>query len=165
MVARILLFCSSYVPLFVIFAIRFPDTAKIWWIVAGVFAACALLVLHLVRTKHEPQFYPVASIDDNAAAAAYMASYILPFVTISDPNGRDFAAYAVFFVVLAVVYTRSSLVGVNPLVYITRMRIYQIKTSKGESYVLFARTRPNSGDEICASRAFSGLLVRRDQDD
>jgi hypothetical protein len=162
MVAKVLLFCSSYAPLFVIFAIRFPKTSIIWWGVAALFLAFGLVVWRLVVRTHEPQFYPIASVEDNAAAATYVASYILPFVTISDPSRRDLVAYAVFFVVLAVISTRSSMVGVNPLVYLTPMRIYQVKTPRGESFILFSRTEPAAGSQISASRAFSGLLVRKD---
>lgn len=162
MVAKTMLFCSSYSPLFVIFAIRFPKTSLIWWITAALFLALGALILLLVVKTHEPQFYPIAIVEDNGAAATYVASYILPFVTISDPSFRDLLAYAVFFVVLAILNTRSSMVGVNPLVYLTPMRIYEIKTPRGERFVLFSRSRPEPGTNINASRAFSGLLVGKD---
>lgn len=101
MIARILLFCSSYTPLFVIFGIRFPRTAWIWWPVSALFAMFAVIILCTVLNRHEPQFYRVAALEDNSAAAAYVATYILPFVTITEPSTRDFVAYGVFFLVVA----------------------------------------------------------------
>lgn len=163
MVARILLFFSSYTPLFAIFAIRFPTTSKIWWLVTFGFALCGLALFLLVTRRHEPQFYPVESVDESPAAAAYVATYILPFVTINEPGARDLIAYGVFFAVIGILYTRSSLVGVNPLVYMTPYRIYQIKTPRGETHVLFSRTRPNPGQQVNAARAFAGLLIRKEE--
>lgn len=159
MIARILLFCSSYVPLFVIFAVRFPRTAVVWWVVTGVFTVCAVILFLLVATRHEPQIYPIKAVDGDSAAAAYVAGYVLPFVTINEPTTRDFVAYTVFFLMLAVLYTRSSLLGVNPLVYLTPLRVYNVRTECGDTYVLFSRTAPKPGVSIHAAPAFRGLLV------
>lgn len=57
---------------------------------------------------------------------------------------------------------RSPLVWVNPLVYLSPWRIYQLRTAEGNSVIVFARERPAAGESISAATAFSGLLVRKE---
>jgi hypothetical protein len=163
MIARTALFCSSYVPLFAIFAIRFPHTASLWWIISAICTAGGASIVLVARNRHEPQYYRVASVENDGATAAYIATYILPFVTISEPTSRDLFAYGIFFLVVLILNIRSSsLVGINPLVYLTPWRIYQLKTSGGQAFIIFSRERPKVGESIRAAPAFSGLLVRKE---
>lgn len=162
MLAKIALFFSSYVPLFVIFAIRFPSESVVWSLIAAASALCGIAIVLVARNRHEPQYYPVASVASDGATAGYIATYVLPFVTIAEPTGRDLAAYLVFFGVLLVLTVRGSMIGVNPLVYLTPWRIFQMTTKSGTSFIIISRERPEVGSEVRAAMAFTGLLVRKE---
>lgn len=129
MTARIRLFLSSYVPLFVAGAIRFDHmAARVFLIVAaatGVVALASLIRVSVVRVRGR-KATPTAVRDLGSEVAAYVATYLLPFVTVSEPSARDLAAYALVLVTLAIVFVNSDLVGVNPLLYVVGFRTYSV---------------------------------------
>jgi hypothetical protein len=51
--------------------------------------------------------------------AAYIATYLLPFIGFEVTGWRGLAALAIYFVVLFVVFMRSDLALVNPTLYLT----------------------------------------------
>lgn len=166
MIARVILFGSSYVPLFAIFFIRFPNTGWIWAAAALLFTVLALLLFVVVFTRHEPQIYHVRSVQDTGAAVAgYVATYLLPFATVNEPTGRDLLGYGVFFLVVGVLYSRSSLLGVNPLVYLTPWQIYEVQTTAGRTLLVLARSKPTVGEPITASAAVASIVMRKDEND
>jgi hypothetical protein len=164
MIARIILFGSSYVPLFAIFAIRFQQTTWIWASIAVVFTILAAALFVVVFTRHQPQIYHVRSVQDSGAAVAgYVATYLLPFATVNEPSGRDLIGYGVFFLVVGALYTRSTLLGVNPLIYLTPWQIYEVQTTAGRSLLVLAKVRPSAGESITASTAVASIVVRKDE--
>lgn len=68
--------------------------------------------------------------EQGAAVAGYLASYLLPLLTIQPGGWRVTAAYAMYLTVLYVVYINSdSLVLINPTLYLFRYRIYDVETT------------------------------------
>lgn len=71
-------------------ALGFLDMA---WIVFGVSR----------RTGADP--LRLATVDDaGPEVAGYVATYLLPFLTVAEPDGRDIAAYAIFLAVTGLIY-------------------------------------------------------------
>lgn len=140
--ARSRLFLSSYAPLFVILAIRFEG----WGLIAGC-AALAVVgfvdsvhITHLAKTKVIPHVITVTSVEDlGAEVGGYLASYLLPFVTVPNPSARDLAAYALFFLVACVVYVRSDLVRVNPTLYVMGYRVFGVHDATGRRVFVLHR--------------------------
>ena len=52
--------------------------------------------------------------DAGGAVAAYLATYLLPFIFSPPTRPGDIAAYAVYFGVIFVIYIRSEMAVVNP---------------------------------------------------
>jgi hypothetical protein len=98
-VQRSRLFLGSYATLFTLLAIRFEVTwlevacavlaaigyADMIWIVFGITR----------RTEHEP-ITPAAVSDAGSDVAGYLATYLLPFLTVAEPGIRDVVAYVLF---------------------------------------------------------------------
>lgn len=147
------LFLGSYVLLFVLLAIRFQT----WWLViaCSVLAAIGFLdMLRIVfRVTHKTEAEPIrvaAVTDAGSDVAGYLATYLLPFLTVAEPNTRDVIAYFIFLVVTGLVYVRSEMTQVNPTLYVFGKRVVAITTDKGWSGHLVAASPPHAGDVIRA---------------
>ncbi len=155
MAARVLkfrLFLGSYSLLFALFAIRFTDDRLV--------TACAAIAIggfldnwritRLVREKEADTYEVNALRDKGGEVAGYLATYLLPFVTVSTPTARDMLAYLIFLAVTCIVYVRSEMVQINPVLYLLNRRVFAIKTT-GDVWVhLIAKTPPEVGASVDA---------------
>lgn len=149
------LFLGSYVLLFVLLAIRFQTR---WLVIACiVLAALGLIdmlriVFWVTRRKTEAEPIRVAQVTDAGSdVAGYLATYLLPFLTVAEPTTRDVIAYAIFLLVTGLVYVRSEMTQINPTLYILGKRVVAITTDKGWSGHLVATSPPHVGDVVLAA--------------
>jgi hypothetical protein len=163
MLAKPLLFMSSYAPLFALLAIRFEERPL--WIsfsVLAVLGAAALWLLLRLDSRAAAGPHDLTAVSDaGGEAAAYLASYLLPFLTVSTPGPRDIAAYVGFLIVAAAVYLRSSLVQVNPLLYLFGYQVLSVTDSFGLQAYLIVKGKVPVGSRILATRFGSEVLVAR----
>jgi len=160
-------FLCSYALLFGILAIRFTET----WLsltcagiaLIGVVAGFGTLAGH---RDVEPERLSVARIEDHGGeVAGYLAAYLLPFVTVPEPGTRDLIAYVLFLFVNGVVYVRSSLVQLNPTLYLAGWRVYSVELAAGGwSGFLISRARPRAGQPIDAVRLTDRQYVHYERD-
>ncbi|OKH80012.1 hypothetical protein EB75_21720 [Mycobacterium sp. ST-F2] len=141
---RLRLFLGSFALLFVLFAVRFETV----WLQ---FACAALAVIGFAdmvwigfvvtrRTSADP--IRVASVvDKGPEISGYLATYLLPFVTVAEPKIRDICAYVIFLVVLAVVYIRSEMTQINPTLYLLGRRVVHVRTDGGWDGHIIVRSR------------------------
>lgn len=71
-----------------------------------------------------------------ASASAYLAGYLLPFVTIGTPTALDLVAYAIFFIVAYFVNAKTGLLQVNPLVFMMPNRSHSLPDQSDLTYGL-----------------------------
>jgi hypothetical protein len=118
MLAKPLLFLSSYCPLFALLAIRFTEIhLQLGCATLAVLGVISLLLLLRLDRHTAPGPHRLVSARPaGAEAASYLASYLLPFLTISDPSPRDIVAYLLFLIVAYAVYVQSSLGRVSKCV-------------------------------------------------
>jgi hypothetical protein len=163
LIIRIRLFISSYAILFVILAIRF-ERAWLMWVCAAVAAFGVITLLLFLRAARRiaPDPIRIDQVSDRGTEiAGYLATYLLPFVTVSEPSGRDLAAYGLFFLVVGIVYVRSDMLQINPLLYVLRYRVAAIKTSDEWNGYLISRRRARAGARLLASRLAGTVALER----
>ena len=144
---RILLFLSSYVPLFLIIGILV--FAKSWLAASVIFflAACFTFTLWLYlryfRRKNKRAFSRLSDYHSrDSEAMSYIASYIVPFATFSLDVLPQILALAIFVLVLLVLYVNSNMIYVNPLLNLAGFHLYEIEVEHGEqSRYYLARKR------------------------
>jgi hypothetical protein len=163
MLARPLLFLSSYAPLFALLAIRFEPP---WlWVLCAVLAmlgVAALWLLLRLDARAEPGPYVMASVrDDGSEAASYLASYLLPFLTVGMPSVRDVVAYAGFLVIASVIYARSSMIQANPLLYLLGYKVLSVTDSRGVHAYVITKRVVQGGGRVLATRFRDDVLVDR----
>jgi len=163
MLGRPLLFLSSYAPLFALLAIRFEQR---WlWISCTVIAVLGVVSLWLLLrldARSSPGPHTLASVKDaGGEAASYLATYLLPFLTVATPTVRDVLAYAGFLLVAATISLRSPVVQVNPLLYVLGYRVLSVTDDHGLQAYMVTRRRPPAGDRVLATRFRDDVLVDR----
>ena len=145
-VAQLALFFSSYSPLFGVFALLESFGAG-WPVAACVILACAgpvVLGAVLLRVKNVVAAQELridSALTRDGDALAYVATYLVPFAAMAATTAREQGALALFVSLIAVVYIRSELFYVNPLLAAAGYRLFQVTTPKGASVVLIARRR------------------------
>lgn len=177
---RLQLFLISYAPLALVFAVKtLPDPATVLTdhqytelVEPGLFAALAavsiVLVLRLRRGagRVRARQVRVAAIKDQGSnAAAYLATYLFPFVLLDDPSWQEWGAYGVYMVILAVVTMRSNLILVNPTLYVFGYRVLTIEhtlfmaeASTPAETLLVSRTVPRANELINVVRFADGFI-------
>jgi hypothetical protein len=108
-----------------------PRTSAMAASVAFGFCVLAVLIVALLlynaRRAGEVRWTVTDPRDQGAAVAGYLATYLLPLLSVGTGGWRLSVAYGIYLVTLYVVYVRSdSLVLVNPTLYLFRYRIYDV---------------------------------------
>lgn len=163
MLAKPLLFLSSYSPLFALLALRFQP---IWLIITCiVLALVGMISLGLLFRLDARASRGMHTLEDakpaGAEAGAYVGTYLLPFVTVSTPSIRDAAAYAVFIVIAATIHLRSSIIQINPLLYLIGYKVISIVDTNELGAYVVTRQSLRKGDTIEATRFGNNVLINR----
>jgi hypothetical protein len=142
------LFFASYALLFALLAIKFEDEHL--EILCGSMALfglmCSARILGVLVDRATNEI-SISKIDDQGGeVGAYILTYMLPFLTIASPTWRETLTYALFIVVVAIIYIRSNLIFINPVLYIFGYRIFGITTADDQSGFLVAKRMPPLGD-------------------
>ena len=163
LLVRLRLFISSYAPLFAILAIRFRDhKLEVACALLTALGVASLLLLLRAAGRIQPDPHRIETVADRGAeVAGYLATYLLPFVTVPEPSARDIAGYAFFLAVVGVVYVQSDMVQINPLLYLLGYRVSAVTTGDGWSGVLMSRNQPRPGSAVLASRLQNTLALER----
>lgn len=164
---RALLFLSSYGILFALLSLQLWGSV-IGWVFGGLSAlgVCWLLFMLVWTRRGSPDPYQVQEVHDRGTdVAGYVVAYLLPLVIEAEPTPTRLVAYLVFIAVVGIIYVRSDLVYVNPLLYVLQYRVFEVRTQEA-THFLVARTRPLPQSTVLAAHMVGqGLLVREKDDD
>lgn len=160
---RAQLFLSAYAPLFAILAVRFEGNAL--RVTCGVLAGLGFLhlVIALLVAPHlaSSRPYPITRVQDaSGEVAGFLATYLLPFVTVPSPSATDIAGYLIFAIVVLAIFVRSNLAQINPTLYILGYRVAAI-TVHDQDHYLVCRRLPRQQTSI-QGYGFAGLIIRKD---
>lgn len=159
---RVGLFLSSYSLLFAILALRFerPPLVVGCAVLAVLGLASAAWVLAAESAKGPASFEIDRIEDQGSQVIAYLASYLLPFVTLAEPSDRDVAGYVLFLLVMGLVYVQSDLLQINPILYLFHRRVVKVSTKASWQAYLITRRVPLPGETILATTLSPGVLIR-----
>jgi hypothetical protein len=140
---ELVLFASSFSPLFVVFGLL--DSFGAGWPSVVCYAAAAVSVAALfllLRAARKLASTPVTvarARQRDSDAIAYVATYVVPFATLGVSDWRSRAALLLFLALIAVLYIRAHLFYVNPLLSIVGYRLFEVET--GSDQLLLVVTR------------------------
>lgn len=170
------LFLVAFSPLTLIIAIKTSHhcTAKdlqmyVFWISAtlatvGFIDAWRLPRGALRKGSIKREFYDIQ--DPSGAVAAYLATYLLPFMSLQIGTIRDVVAVVVFFLVVLAIFLTSDLAAINPTLYVFGWRVVRarVKSSDGNDpmvvVLLRSKTHLSPGQRVPVVR-FGNFLVRK----
>ena len=149
---RARLFVGSYAGLFGLLAIRF-DTRWLRFTCIGLTVLGIGLMAHIVfwvagRTTEAEPIQLTQVEDAGADVSGYLATYLLPFLTVAEPSVRDVAAYALFLVIAGLIYVRSEMTQINPTLYVLLRRVLKVSMNAGWSGYVVARSSLKPDDVI-----------------
>jgi hypothetical protein len=152
LLTRVILFLSSYIPLFAVFAVLLwkQDRRAAWVLIV----LCGVALLGLIGyLKWARRFAPtpleVQSVrSKDGETMSYIASYILPFVSLPYGDYYKLAAIVIFLAVLAIVYVNSNMLYINPMLNLFGFHLYAVTSVGGVEHTLIARRRPRSGASL-----------------
>jgi hypothetical protein len=92
--------------------------------VLGAIGTLAFILTARRKTAGEYQLLDVENRDPDVAA--YAATYLLPFLTVFSEDWRDVLSLAAFIGFLGIVYVRSRLIYVNPVLALLGFRLWRV---------------------------------------
>jgi hypothetical protein len=115
------------------------------------------IYLKIIETKFAPIYRKLTDFKkkDNELAA-YLVTYVVPFLTLPFSNVFEFIAIIILFISIFVLYTTTDMVYVNPVFSIFGYKIYEAKTEDGINIILISK-------EVKWKPDFTALVVIGDQ--
>jgi hypothetical protein len=162
LVTRVRLFLGSYAPLFALLALRFQSRWLSWGlaVLAGLLFADMVRLAVFIPRRVNADVHTVLTVEDQGSqVAGYLATYLLPFLAVTEPSTRDLLAYALYLVVVGVVTVRSNLTHINPTLYLLGYRLVSLTTTEGFAGYAAVRTPPAPGEHLRANHLGRHVLV------
>jgi hypothetical protein len=144
---RVLLFLSSYWPLFFILAVLYFSKN---WIVSAICAAICVIgplslwwYLRYCRKRHQRKCDRLCSYQRrDSEVMSYIASYIVPLATLSLDLFSQMVILITFLLVLLILYVNSNMIYINPILNIFGFHLYEIEIEGSNlSHYYLARKR------------------------
>lgn len=179
--AKIVLFLSSYSPLYVIVALRAHDAKHSIWgyqleplsigpiqlsylsigSLALTIASVAFLagMIRMNRTR-QGQLSDIEHYRNRSDMfTEYLLVYIFPFIVFEFSNLFDVAAFLVLFVTVAAIVIRSNRLYVNPVLIAFRYRVYEIETEHDRRILLTKDRLDGNNISINTARISSDVYI------
>jgi phosphatidylglycerophosphate synthase len=163
--ARFLLFLSSYFPLAAIFFILF--VGKQPWVAIGILSIGLLGLLGMtwylrVVNRIGPIQVKVRDIQRrDAEAMSYIVSYLIPFLAVPFNGWEQGFALSIFFVVLGILYVNSNMIHINPMLNLVGFHLYEITFEDGAIHSLITRRRIVRGEKLSVIKVGEDILLEK----
>src|SRR2546423_103348 len=138
------MFFSSYAPLFGLLAYKNRSCGVTEEILIGVavLSVGGLIVVMLSKRSDTGTEIEVAhSTPKDGDVLAYIATYLVPFLSVNLTKTDDVVLFSGFLLVLMIVYINSNMLFVNPLLSIAGYHSFTITDPDGHEYSLIARRK------------------------
>ena len=147
------LFLSSYVPLLVILAVRLSEKNATLTFAALIIAGVLVVnLVMLLNWRVAPRDFSIKGVKNGSGeVAAYITTYLLPFLVVGDMKWKDLLAYAILIWVIGQAIARDDVLHINPLLSILQYRIYTVTTKKWD------RVFPHRNASHRSRRSCSGV--------
>ena len=140
---RLVLFLSSYAPLFLILGVRTSVenlALAVFFYALAVLSVTALVLFINTAKNYSPHNVVVARVESRGAElTSYIVTYLLPFVAVSLNDLATTVSLAILLGVIAIVYVQSNLIHINPLLNILGYHLFEAEIEGGKSTALISR--------------------------
>mgnify|MGYP005829538777 FL=1 len=174
---KIILFLSSYSPLFLIIAIlnikldnieHVKDIVpqdKLWLILTMLVLFILPNIILFALIKRVRMFQPIlektnAIVNKNSDVMNYIVTYLIPFLSFNFDKLNQTIAFGILLLVLAIVYIHSNIYYVNPILIIAGYKIYDIN----DKYIVITKLTVKRDKKLKLHRIHENVYVG-DEDD
>lgn len=169
---RLLLFATSYAPLYLIFFVRswrgvslqavvhswkyngpmdvlgLVPNGSIVWLFAMALSIVFLAFLLKIPQRYTSATVPIKKMEKrNGEALTYIVTYVVPFMAIDQQSAADLAALSILLLVMAYIYVNSNLIYTNPTLAFIGYSIYSVTTVKESDIIVISRRRSSTCPE------------------
>lgn len=142
-VTRVVLFLSSYAPLFGVFAVKqYSHSHTASYVFAGLGVVSLLIFFIFMKSVATIASTEVTISEHDAKdgdSMSYIVTYLVPFLDIKFDEFANVVGLLIIFLVLAVLYVNSNLIYTNPVLNIVGYHIFEIRTTEDRPIVLITR--------------------------
>lgn len=164
---RCMLFISSYFPLTVILFILFVNQQPVLaWVSLGI-GVIGLAFTYAYFCIFAPKMTTIhAKITERQEregdVMGYVASYVVPFVTLPLNGWQQISTLCIFILVLGIIYVKSSMIRINPMLSIIGYSLYEITFENDpDTYSLFTRRRIKRGETVHIVDVGRGIFLEK----
>ena len=164
LLTKLILFLSSYLPLWLIFAVQFYAKANQVgaWVAGGIALLCLLGLLGYIRFARtiNPVPLKIAGLNRrDGEAMSYIVSYLLPFIALPSSNTGDLISLGIFIGVLAVLYVNSDMIHINPVLNLIGWHIYEVEKDSGHVCTVISKLKIRVSQDIQAGQIGDDLFI------
>jgi len=126
------LFLSSYLPLFLILAIKnwFDYRMVLILIVVSMYSLIWVAIIYNSKKGTSESYRVIKAKDKSQESLNYIIPYIISFIGFDLNKWQDWGAFGILLLMLFVVYLNSELLYMNPMLAFFHYRIYRVKVCK-----------------------------------
>jgi hypothetical protein len=163
---RVLLFLSSYAPLFFILALRAWTTNRDLAIGLGSLStlsivSLALFLKYAFTLQSAPQIVTSVKSRDGDVMS-YIVTYLLPFLAIKLNDMMDITSLGLLLAVVGILYVNSNLIHTNPILSLMGYHLFEIEDENKKTTTLICkRTYIKVGSEIHAVSVGDYVLLEK----
>jgi hypothetical protein len=163
--ARLLLFVSSYFPLAAIFFVLFLKNHPLSAIAVLSIGTLGLIGLAIyLRVVNRLSAISVKIKDvqrRDAESMSYIVSYVIPFLAVPFNGFEQGIALGIFFVVLAILYVNSNMIHINPMLNLGRYHIYEVTLEDDTTHALISKRRIRRGETLSTIKIGEDILLEK----
>lgn len=144
-IVRLVLFLSSYTPLFLIMAVKYWLVHRYFaYYMIGVAAVSVLLLLIYLKRSSTlaVDHITIERISGkDTEALSYIVVYLVPFLDIKLDEVTSAISLLLLLLVLAVIYVNSNLIYINPTLNLLGYHLFEIELEEGKTSALLSKRR------------------------
>ena len=140
--ARVVLFLSSYSPLFLILGLLNSGNSRLSVVFYAIAIGSVLVLFLFLRTYRgmTPDQVTIKTVSSrDSDALAYIVSYLLPFLGISFIDVPGAVSLVIFVVIIGIIYIGSNMVYINPILSLRGYHMLEVEDGSGKISVLVTK--------------------------
>ena len=163
---RVLLFLSSYAPLFLILAMRgWTENRPIAVALGGLAVLSVIALILFLHYAFRLQSAPllVTSVKSrDGDVMSYIVTYLLPFLAIKLNDMKDVSSLGLLLIVVGILYVNSNLIHTNPILSLLGYHLFEIEDREKKTTTLICkRTYVKVNSEIDAVSVGDYVLLEK----
>lgn len=142
---RVVLFLSSYTPLFLIMAVKYGSANRYFALAMVLLGAISILLLlfYLKQSSRLAVDHVIVEkiSGKDTEAMSYIVTYLIPFLDIKIDELSSSLSLLLLFLVVGVLYVHSNLIYINPTLNLMKYHLFEIELEGGNTSALLSKRR------------------------